>query len=253
MGLDLYAGGLARYHTGAWECEAQRVCREAGVALQITYDHGAPKRLSKATAPLFVFLWRRRILKKHANFITLGLNWSEAGSTPYFARKPDHDGRRALVIAAAYAELPELTTPTDLPKTEESDPAYAAASENYFQSMVAILQCHMFLPSSENFVIAEPDAAGTQRFITSTANLAWALDTINDSHWKADDLQVSRWAERGALTHQIVSIDAGQIVHEPEVPLPKNPFMHAAQFGFAIYSEAMNFSRKHNVPILTDE
>jgi hypothetical protein len=29
--------------------------------------------------------------------------------------------------------------------------------------------------------------------------------------------------------------------------------MHAAQFGFAIYSEALNFSRKHNVPILTDE
>jgi hypothetical protein len=51
MGLDLYAGGLARYHTGAWECEAQQVCREAGVTLKITYDRGAPKRLLKATAP----------------------------------------------------------------------------------------------------------------------------------------------------------------------------------------------------------
>ena len=253
MGLDLYAGGLARYHTGAWECEAQRVCREAGIALEIAYDQGPPKRLSKATAPLFVFLWRRRILKKHARFIKQGLKWSEAGSTPYLARKPDHDGRRALVLAAAYAEHPDLTPPTNLPDTDETDPAHAAVSQNYLQSIVSILECHMFLPSTENFLIAGEDAAGTMRFITSTANLAWALDTVNQAHWQAAEPQIAQWAERGALTSKVVTVEAGKIMHETNIPPPENSFNHAAQFGFAIYREALSFSRKHHVPIVTDE
>jgi hypothetical protein len=253
MGLDLYAGGLARYHTGAWECEAQRICREAGMTVKIVYEQGLPKRLSKATAPLIIFFWRRRILKKHAHLIKQGLKWSEASSTPYLARKPDHDGWRALLLSAAYAEHPELTIPTNLPKTNELDPAYVAVSQNYLQSIVSILECHMFLPSAENFLIAREDAAGTKRFITSTANLAWALDAINQAHWQADEPQIARWADRGALTSKVVTFDACKVVHETDIPPPKNPFMHAAQFGFAIYSEALNFSRKHNVPILTDE
>ena len=253
MGLDLYAGGLARYHTGEWECEAQRICREAGLTLKITYDHGSPKRLSKMTAPLFVFLWRRRVLKRHAHLIKQGLSWSEAWSAPYFARKPDHDGRRALILAAAYAEHPDLTTPSNLPETGESDPAYVAASQNYLQSIVSILECHMFLPSTENFLIAGQDSVGTKRFITSTANLASALGTVNDAHWRADEPQIAAWNKRGAPTRKVMTVDAGRIVHEEDIQPPENPFEHAAQFAFAIYSDALNFSRTHDVPIVTDE
>jgi hypothetical protein len=229
------------------------ICREAGMKFEIVYDQGPPKRLSKATAPLFVFLWRRRIRKKHAHLIKQGLKWSEAGSTPYLARKPDHDGRRALVLAAAYAENPDLAAPINLPETTETDLAYVAVSQNYFQSIVSILECHMFLPSAENFLIAAPDAAGTKRFITSTANLAWALDTVNQARWQADEPQIARWAERGALTRRVATVEAGKIVHERDVQPPENPFEHAAQFGFAIYKEALNFSGKHHVPIATDE
>jgi hypothetical protein len=46
-------------------------------------------------------------------------------------------------------------------------------------------------------------------------------------------------------------VKAGKIVSEEDVPAPENPFEHAAQFGFAVYSEA--FSRSHQVPIVTDE
>jgi uncharacterized UPF0160 family protein len=180
------------------------------------------------------------------------LNWSEAHSTPYLARKPDYDGQRALVLAAAYAENPELATPTSLPETTETDPAYVGVSQNYFQSIVSILECHMFLPSAENFLFAERDAVGTKRFITSTANLAWALDTVNHAHWQADEPQIVRWAERGALTGKVVTVADGKLVREREISPPDNTFMHAAQFGFAIYNEALNFSRKHRVPIVTD-
>jgi hypothetical protein len=42
-------------------------------------------------------------------------------------------------------------------------------------------------------------------------------------------------------------------MHETEILPAANPFDHAAQFGLAIYREALNFSRKHNLPIVTDE
>ena len=37
MGLDLYVGTLARYHTGEWEPEAVSVGREAGLAVEVHY------------------------------------------------------------------------------------------------------------------------------------------------------------------------------------------------------------------------
>jgi hypothetical protein len=191
MGLDLYVGTLQRYHTGAWETEAQRVGREAGVPVRIVYADGSPKRLPKITAPLSILLWRRRVARRFSHLIKKGLEWSEANSRPYLARKPDHDGRRALALAGAYAEHPEFRRPIDLPETRESDPAYAAASKNYMQSMICILECHMFLPSDENFLLAAPDAVGVDRIATSTSNLAWALDSINRALWNAAESQIS--------------------------------------------------------------
>ena len=102
-------------------------------------------------------------------------------------------------------------------------------------------------------LVAGLDAVGTKRFITSTANLAWALDSVNHAHWQADEPQIAEWAKRGAPTRKVVTVEAGRIVHEEDVQPPENPFEHSAQFGFAIYSEALNFSRKQNVPIVTDE
>jgi hypothetical protein len=253
MGLDLYAGTLERYHTGAWETEAQRVGREAGVPVKIAYPNGLSKRLSKLTAAPLIGLWRERIQRKYAPIIKRDLNWSEASSIPYFARKPDHDGQRALVFAAAYTEHPEFEMPSRLPDRAEDDPAYQAVSKNYLQSAVCVLECHMFLPSDDNFVCAEPDVIGNRRFITSTGNLAWALDLVNKAHWQADDARCAEWATRGPLTRRVFHVENGKIVSETKLDAVANPFEHAAQFGFAVYRQALMFSREHNVPIVTDE
>jgi len=137
----------------------------------------------EATAPLFVFLWRRRIRKKHAHLIKQGLKWSEAGSTPYLARKPDHDGRRALVLARGLCRESGSSRAINLPETTETDPAYVAVSQNYFQSIVSILECHMFLPSAENFLIAAPDASGHQ-----------ALHHVDRKPWRGRLIRSTRHA-----------------------------------------------------------
>jgi hypothetical protein len=253
MGLDLYSGTLARYHAGAWETEVQRVGREAGLPVQIVYPQGAPRRLSKFTAIPLVWLWRERIRRKYRSAIQHGLNWSGASSIPYFARKPDHDGRSALVLAAAYAEHREFPMPSELPESAELDPAYQAASKNYLQSTTCVLECHMFLPSPDNFIFSEPDATGNKRFVTSTGKLAWALDSVNMALWQADEAQFAQWAKRGPLTRHVLVVERGKIVREENVDAQDRPFEHAAQFGFAVYREALTFSRKYNVPVVTDE
>jgi hypothetical protein len=227
--------------------------REAGLPVHIVYADGSPKRLSKITAPLSIFLWRRRVARKFAHLIKQGLGWSEANSRPYLARKPDHDGQRALVLAAAYTEHPKFARPTDVPETNESDPAYAASANDYVQSMICILECHMFLPSDESFLIAVPDAVGIDRVATSTANLAWALESINRAHWNADEPQIAAWARRGPTSQRVMAVEHGKLVDDVAPPLSTNPFEHTAQFAFALYSDALTFSRTHRLPILTDE
>jgi hypothetical protein len=226
--------------------------REIGVTFSVSYPEGMPKRLSKLTARLRVSLWRRRVLRKYGHLITRGLDWPELSSTPYFSWKPDHDGQMALVLAAAYAECPHLAAPTELPRDYELDPAYGSISKDYFQSMVAILECHMFLPSDEDFVIAGPDAAGTKRFVTSTANLRRALDFVNQAHWQANAAQIDAWDKRGPPTRKILVVEAGKVVSDQDVVFPANPFEHLAQFAFAAYSLALKFSQAHRVPIVTD-
>ncbi len=253
MGLDLYVGTLSRYHTGRWETEVQRIGREAGIPIQIIYAKGGPKRLGKLMAPILIARWRHRVARKFAHQIQEGLTWSESGSKPYLARKPDLDGRHALVLAGAYAEHPELPRPQDIPEVAETDPAYAAACENYLQSVVAVLECHMFLPIGDTFLIAEPDVVGADRVVTTTACLAWALDSINKALWQADETQIAQWAMRGPLSKRTMTFEAGRMTHEEDSPPTANSFEHAAQFGFAIYSEALKFSRTHDLPILTDE
>lgn len=253
MGLDLYAGSLSRYHSADWEIEAVRAMRAMGVGSEVRYTDGPPVRPSKDTAGAMVALWRRNLELKYAHIIKQGLKWVEIDSMPYFARKSDYDGRRALILAGAYAEHPELTRPTQLPSTYDEDPAYAEISKDYTGSIVSILECHMFLPSTENFLIAEPDAIGVMRYTTSTANLAGALRTVNQAHWRADDARIEAWDKRGALTQRVVTIKDGKATKVEEILRPEDSFVHAAQFGFGIYNTALRFSRLHNLPIATDE
>jgi|EndMetStandDraft_8_1072994.scaffolds.fasta_scaffold250530_2 hypothetical protein len=247
MGLDIYAGPLARYYTGSWETIMQRTAREQGMKLRVVYAGESPARLSEHLAPHTVSRWRDHLRSKYR--IPNGLIWSEETSTPYWTDKPDHDGQRALVLAAAHAEHPKFELPTALPDDMEKDPAYFAAGRDYVNSIIAVLECHLFLPSEQNFIFSEDDPVGIRRVTTSTANLSWALDVVNTFYWRASEAQIAEWGKRGPF----VESEDGKIMHNDGVPSSTEPFQHAAQFGFALYNEALAFSRKHNVPILTDE
>lgn len=249
MGLDLYAGPLARYHTGAWETIIQRHGRENGITVKTVYAE-TPPRLPRFLAPVIVKGWRYILCRR---FSLTGLKWPEGEAGDYWTDKPGREGLDALRLAAAYAEHPEFTPPEKPPDDCASDPAYRAASRRYVHSMIATLECHMFLPSDENFLFVTGDAAGTKRFVTSTANLERALDRVNAAHWQAGQPQFESWAKRGLSARSILTLEGGKVVSEEAVTPSETPFTQNAQYGFALYREALTYSRARNVPIVTDE
>jgi hypothetical protein len=203
MGLDLYAGTLARYHSGAWETIVQQQSRRAGMRVRMIYAT-PPMRLPRLFAALMVRRWRRRLRRQYSSLNAL--SWMEGVTEPYWTDKPGHEAQKALVLAGAYAERvfdggnagrAKSTLPNDLPGSLDDDPAYRAASERYGESVIAVLECHMFLPSNDNWIIAADDAVGAKRFMTSTGNLARALAMVNEAHWGAEESQFEQWAKRG--------------------------------------------------------
>jgi hypothetical protein len=249
MGLDLYAGPLSRYHTGAWETVVQRYCRENGVTLNMVYAQ-TPPRLPRFLAPAIVRGWRHFLRRR---FSLTGLKWPESEVGDYWTDKPGRECLNALLLAAAYAEHPEFIPPENPPDDCETDPAYRASSQNYLQSLIAVLECQMFLPSDENFLVAARDAAGMERAVTSTANLELALDRVNAAHWQAEETQFEKWSRRGPVAQGRLGNEDDETAPDEASMPPATPFTQNAQLGFALYREALKFSRTHNVPIVTDE
>jgi hypothetical protein len=50
-----------------------------------------------------------------------------------------------------------------------------------------------------------------------------------------------------------MALEDGKLVEDDAPPPSTSPFEHGAQFGFALYNEALKFSLAHRLPILTDE
>jgi hypothetical protein len=55
------------------------------------------------------------------------------------------------------------------------------------------------------------------------------------------------------LSRYVLVVERGEVVREDNVDAQANPFAYAAQFAFALYSQALTFSHKYGVPIVTDE
>src|SRR5688572_18597938 len=133
MGLDVYVGTLTRYYTGDWETLIQRAGRAAGLRVVVQRPE-APRGgwLSRlvdllrprgpAAARRDVDRWRRDLGRK----IAAPLDWSEEPEQEYFTDKPGWEGYGALLLWAAYDELPKARR-AETAASWDSDSAYLAA------------------------------------------------------------------------------------------------------------------------------
>jgi len=122
MGLDVYVGPLSRYYAGDWETIVQQVAKGSGIAVEIVRPkpprRGWFKKLRdglhffRPTAEESVRRWRKRLRR---DLGISDLDWNEDPETEYMTDKPAWDCYGALVLWAAYDELPAQNVAT-LPK-----------------------------------------------------------------------------------------------------------------------------------------
>lgn len=215
MTLDLYAGPVARYLTGDYDPDGAR--RGAGA------EPADPDlaELAEARAES----WRAKLNKALMGKTREPLAWMEGASRPYMAIRPSTRARDGLALWAAYLARPDLARPAALPETLDADPAYAeATSKGYYMGAMAVLECQVFAPSAENFIVRAEHPAGYPAVVTSTANLRFYLQELNAASWKAAPETAADWLKA------------------PTAGARGDALLAAAREGYAAYEALLRFA-----------
>lgn len=256
MGLDLYAGPLWRLYAGDIERPSQRLGKEIGLKVDVAYAPGAGP-LSKEKAHQAVADLRplidRQAEKMWGSTRDIS-NWNE-DYEGYFSEQLRTEGIQSIVLMAAYDHRRDLTRPTRLPTSIDSDPAVSEAWErNYYVGPMAVLEAQLTLPSSENFLTAVEEASGSRSYVTSTSNLAMVLEQLRVSIWN-NQVDVDAWFSRGLVPADghvsQLSADGRTIERLPVEPV-EDQVKHDAEYAFAVFSKALAFAEAHRVPIRHD-
>jgi hypothetical protein len=239
MGLDIYVGSLTRYYLGDWETIIQQYGREMGIEVQIDrHMQRKPSLLQRLigffrpsgpkAAAVAVEKWRQQLEKQ----LGKAVEWNDDADADYFTDKPGWDCYGALLLWAAYDELPHAKR-AETAAEWDLDPAYEAVSMNErsrYRHLTA--GCELWLPVDFEQPIDAYPVAGDEVSIGSSIALQRELQELNRRTWNADDAQLAQWREEGA---------------ESTAPLET-----AARFAFAILQELTRQSVLRRLPMKLD-
>lgn len=165
----------------------------------------------------------------------------------------------SLILLAAYRKRPDLDCPLHLPTDLTDDPAYAeAVDKKYYFGTLGILECQLFLPSQSNAFFFCQDPMGTSLGITTTCNLAGALDMLAEDIWNGET-QPEEWFQRGSapttgktLIMKKKRFPWSKKFKEVQEPQTNRTLMWNAEYAFACFTHALEFSQLHKAPIRLD-
>lgn len=182
MGLDLYAGPLTRYYSGNW----QTVTQELGA--EIVYADGHSPWVSQEEAEQRVRDFHARLTEKLAPHDYSLPQWNEAPDHAYQTDKPDHMGREALLLWAAYLHRRDLKRPMDLPTDFTVDRAYreAAGEAGYYDPHLITLDSDIFVPAEVSFSLGIESPLGSKKLVSSIQSLMDTLMWINERSWNSN-------------------------------------------------------------------
>ncbi len=236
MGLDVYVGPLTRYYAGNWQTIVQQVMAGSGVPVQIIRpNRGWLDRLRDRIgfrgpdAARVVRRWRDRLRRE---LRIAGLDWNEDPEAEYATDKPAWDCYGALVLWAAYDELPSAKR-RETAEGWEKDPAYQSSRANpqsLYRHLLA--DTEIWLPVEFDAPARTAAIVGDSIVIGSSPRLLAELRELNLRTWNADDRQISQWRRDGA--------DYGA------------PLEISARFGFCIFYELVRRSIAARLPMKLD-
>jgi hypothetical protein len=214
MTLELYAGPIARYLAGDYDPDGAR-----GRAGEPADPDLAELAEARAEA------WRSKLNKALIGKTREPLVWVEGASRPYLAIRPGTRARDGLALWAAYLARPDLKRPTALPARLDADPAYAeATAKGYYMGAMAVFECQVFTPSTENFIVHAEHPAGYPAVVTSTANLRFYLEELNAASWNASPETAADWLKA------------------PSAGAKGDALLAAAREGYAAYDALRRFA-----------
>ena len=240
MSLDVYVGPLTRYYAGDWETIVQQVAKQSGIPVKIMRppqpDAGWLEKLLErfrprglAPAAKAVHRWRDRLRRE------LGLpelDWNEAPEAEYATDKPAWDCYGALVLWAAYNELPKAKRRETAEKWEE-DSAYATSrinTQSRYRHLFA--DTEIWLPVDFTNPLRTAAIGGCDVVVGSSIRLLAELRDLNARTWNVEDKQILDWRS--------------------DCPPPGAPLETSARFGFSIFYELTKRSVAAHLPMKLD-
>jgi hypothetical protein len=256
MGLDLYAGSLARHAARDFESPQARFSRLNGLQFRTVYPEGMVfPTLDEARLDAAVF---KRRLEKALNDAEIEFeDWDDAVPA-CFCEQLHYECDLALRAACAYRMRPQLERPRSMSTVEAGDEVLEGlTTEEYFQCGMAGIECQIIVPGTFFGYVPIEDLRASEVVVTSTAQLAVILDELNIAFWNGR-AQIAEWSERGpAPAGSRMIMRRGLLPWskkwvEETVTAPEDALMWNAEYAFACWSAALAFSVQHAVPICRD-
>jgi len=237
MGLDVYVGPLTRYYTGNWETILQQARKGTDIPLTTVrpkqgwfgrlLDQFRPR--GPAAAARAVRRWRNRLRRELG---IADLDWNEYPEAEYATDKPAWDCYGALVLWAAYDELPSAKR-RETANEWNKDPAYLTSRLNpHSQYQHLIADTELWLPVEFRVPVRTAAIRGDSIVVDSSIRLLAELRELNSRTWNASDQQTSEWRYDGA--------EFG------------GPLEGSARFGFSIFYELAKRSVAARLPMKLD-
>ena len=212
MGLDVYVGPLSRYYAGDWETVVQQAAKQAGVPIQIVRPNAANRRWVgglikrlRPRGPAAVRRWRDRLRKETG---MADLDWNDDPEAEYQTDKPAWDCYGALVLWAAYDELPNAKR-RETAEGWDQDSAFLTSRmnpESRYRHLLA--DTEIWLPAE--FAVPFPTVAvsGQRVVVGSSRRLLEELRDLNSRTWQVDDAQITEWRCQAAAPNAPLDISA---------------------------------------------
>jgi len=255
-GLDVYSGPLSKFYKNDYLSTQALAAQEIGAEFSTFYPDDEPEWLTDKNAARKIDAFKKKI-RTHNKLGVIDLSsWNEKFDE-HFIEQLTWDGLSALIHVTAYAIRNDLDRPLEFSGDYQDYEAYLEASDKgYYLGPIAILEADVFLPSDSKTMFIEDNPLKEEVLVTSTANLRMTLEYINRRVWggKADpDLWFERKLVNESTSALVISDETGKPeMMEVEPDRVEDVALHNAGYAYAVLVKALEYSDKHNLPIMMD-
>lgn len=249
MGIDLYAGPLARYYSGEWQTPAARWAQENGIAFETVYPATTPAQLSLEASTEAVRTFRMRLESKLGALPA----WSKA-SDPYNAYQLRAEGFQAVVFAAALRHRPELKRPKTLPANIQEHPAVSEASaRGYYIGPIAAFEAQIIVPGEEPRICGDTDCRGNDVVVVTLPVLQESIEAVREFLGLSDgQLDIAMAEGPPALGSEIATVSENKWIFSKPKPVP-DELLAWACWGLACYRASARLAAETGAAIIRDE